>query len=321
MSDEIRAKISASKMGHTVSVETREKLSVKNLGNQASFETRAKISSVLKGHPYWGLEHHPYYGPEHQSPETVEKRAASNRGKLRSDAIREKMSIAQKGHKVSPETRTKLVAANIGKHPSSETLAKMSESHSNQSEETRAKISAALTGHPKWGPEHQTAETRLKMSIAQKGRKASPETCAKLSAARIGFKFSPEALAKMSTSHIGQTAWNKGKPMSEASRVAIFSVEAQARSAAKRWKGGDKVSSAKSHAKRRVLSFIPLNHWFVGCEGHHVDDTQVIHIPKKLHKSIPHNQWTGYNMAKINAIAYNFLFKQEVKAAMAQASA
>jgi hypothetical protein len=74
---------------------------------------------------------------------------------------------------------------------------------------------------------------------------------------------------------------------------------------------------ALRHAhKRRNLGFVLLNVPFVGCEGHHVDNEQVINMPKELHRSIYHRQDTGQGMAKINAIAYNFLFRQEVETAM-----
>jgi len=39
-------------------------------------------------------------------------------------------------------------------------------------------------------------------------------------------------------------------------------------------------------------------------------------MPKDLHRSVWHNQWTGQGMEQINAIAYNFLFKQEGELAM-----
>ncbi len=68
--------------------------------------------------------------------------------------------------------------------------------------------------------------------------------------------------------------------------------------------------------KRRNLGFVLLNAPFAGSEGHHVDPEQVINMPKALHRSIYHRQDTGQGMAKINAIAYNFLFKQEVETAM-----
>lgn len=78
------------------------------------------------------------------------------------------------------------------------------------------------------------------------------------------------------------------------------------------WKGGKSIRIRKENARRRILGFIPLNSWFDGCEGHHVDCEQVIFLPKELHRSIYHRQTDGRGMAKINAIAYNYLFKQEV---------
>lgn len=67
------------------------------------------------------------------------------------------------------------------------------------------------------------------------------------------------------------------------------------------------MSSRRGKAKRRVLGFIPLNSWFVGCEGHHINKSDVIYLPRKLHRSIWHNQWTGQGMAEINALAGAFL--------------
>ena len=56
-------------------------------------------------------------------------------------------------------------------------------------------------------------------------------------------------------------------------------------------------------AKRRVLGFIPMNQPFDGCEGHHLNQSDVIYIPKRLHRSVYHNVFTGKNMEKINALA------------------
>jgi group I intron endonuclease len=67
------------------------------------------------------------------------------------------------------------------------------------SEETRARMSAALMGHSSCG---HTAETRAKISASRKGLKASPETRAKMSAMRKGRKFGKEARANMSMSAI-----------------------------------------------------------------------------------------------------------------------
>jgi hypothetical protein len=151
-------------------------------------------------------------------------------------------------------------------------------------EETRAKISATMKGRAK------SLDARRRMSAAHKGAPSnflghhhSVEAKAKNSSARLGLKASPETREKMSASH---------------------------------WKGGAQVSSRKSMAKRRAYGFVPLNKPFFGCEGHHVDVDQVIYVPKELHRSVFHRQSGGRGMAKINAIAYNFLFRQEAEAAL-----
>lgn len=76
------------------------------------------------------------------------------------------------------------------------------------------------------------------------------------------------------------------------------------------------INNRKHKAKRRILGFVPLNQPFDGCNGHHIDRERVAYIPEVLHMSIRHNVWNGHNMAKINAVAFNFLFKQEVEAAL-----
>lgn len=68
-----------------------------------------------------------------------------------------------------------------------------------------------------------------------------------------------------------------------------------------------KVIQRKMKAKRRALGFIPLNKPFLGCDGHHVDKEHVVYVPHVLHKSVPHDIWTGRNMAEINAAVGNWL--------------
>jgi hypothetical protein len=155
--------------------------------------------------------------------------------------------------------------------------------------------------------QHMPEEQRVRLSLWHKGRVESPETRAKVSAAGKG-----------------RPAWNKGIPhsaesrakMSLASKGKAKSAEHCAHISAGRWKGGRKATQRKSNAKqaagRRLLGFVSLNAWFPGSAGHHVDNEQVIHMPKALHNSVYHNQHTGRGMAKINAIAYNYLFKQEL---------
>lgn len=63
----------------------------------------------------------------------------------------------------------------------------------------------------------------------------------------------------------------------------------------------------KHVAKRRVLGFNALNSHFVGSEAHHINRNDVIYIPKELHRSVYHDQWTGKNMDKINVLACEWL--------------
>ena len=64
--------------------------------------------------------------------------------------------------------------------------------------------------------------------------------------------------------------------------------------------------------RRHNLGFNPLNEWFEGSNGHHINFNDVIYIPKDLHRSIPHCLETGKNMALINSIAYQFLVENYI---------
>lgn len=72
-----------------------------------------------------------------------------------------------------------------------------------------------------------------------------------------------------------------------------------------------KESIRKGQSKRRDLKFNPLNNPFENCEGHHIDKTNVIFIPKELHRSVSHNIWTGRNMHEINTLAINYYWKEK----------
>ncbi len=136
--DEHRAKISAAKMGHQVTVETRAKLSCALKGRPASPETRIRLSLSLVGN----------------------KRSV---GRRHSDETKAKMSAAHKGHKY-----------NVGRKLTAEHKAKISAIHKGKqytlghklSEEHKAKISAANKGRV------YSPETRLRMSEAAKLREA-----------------------------------------------------------------------------------------------------------------------------------------------------
>lgn len=65
--------------------------------------------------------------------------------------------------------------------------------------------------------------------------------------------------------------------------------------------------SKKRNARRREYGFIPLNEWFEGCEGHHIDTQRVIYIPKELHHSVWHSVNLNINMDIINKLAFDYL--------------
>jgi len=143
------------------------------------------------------------------------------------------------------------------------------------------------------------------------GSHMTVEHKAKLSLAHMGQIMSPETRAKLSVSHKGKTTWSKGIPVPESVRAKISaSLRGRPKSPetlAKLWKGGPQVSGRKRGAKRRLLGFNPLNSWFVGCEGHHINPRDVIYLPRKLHRSIWHSQYTGQGMAAMNSLAGQFL--------------
>lgn len=183
--------------------------------------------------------------------------------------------------------------------------------------------SMAHLGQPSGNRGHRcTDEQRARMSIADKGRVVSPETRAKISAAHIGCIISSETRAKQSVAA-------KKRGLSESFRAVRmrgsrlgthWSDEAKAKQFVSHWKGGRPVSAAKMNAKRRSMGYFNMNQWFDGAVGHHIDHERVIYMPRALHqgKGLSHNHWTGKGMARMNAVAFNFLFKQEVEAAMAK---
>ena len=135
-------------------------------------------------------------------------------------------------------------------------------------DDTKKKISATLMGHP------VSLETREKISRINRGRPMSSEAKAKISASEKGRTISAEWLARLGAAN---------------------------------WKGGREVTQRKHDAKRRTLGFLPMNTWFEGCEGHHINNNDVIYIPKEMHKGVKHDIWSGRNMEQINALACAWL--------------
>lgn len=75
----------------------------------------------------------------------------------------------------------------------------------------------------------------------------------------------------------------------------------------RRWRREHPANVKRSNTKHRGLGFVPLNEPFYGAEGHHLDKERVVYIPAELHKSIPHNVWTGLHMEEINRVALEWV--------------
>jgi len=121
-------------------------------------------------------------GTKH-TQETKNKISASNKGKPLSEEHKTKLSVSQKGRKHTDETKAKQSASAKGKKHTEKTKAKMRKP---RSDETKAKISATLTGK-KRGP--QSDETKAKISASNKGKPRKPqleESNAKRSATMTG---------------------------------------------------------------------------------------------------------------------------------------
>lgn len=155
MTAETRAKIGAASKGKIVSKETIAKMLRAREWYVMSDETRKKISIGNKG--------------KKLSLETIEKYKARkgvlhhNFGKKASDYVKQRISESNKGvnrhppgYGPSQEARDKALIANLGKKHSIETKNKMSDAHRGRkfTDETKAKISASLTNHPKFCKEY-----------------------------------------------------------------------------------------------------------------------------------------------------------------------
>jgi group I intron endonuclease len=158
------------------------------------------------------------------SAETRAKISAALIGKSVSAETRAKLSAAQKGNKhllgyvPTAETRVKISAANRGKAPwnkgkkhpySAETLKKIGMANKKRvvSAETRAKMSSAQKGNKYTLGHKLSVEHKAKIGAAGKGRRHSAETRAKMSQSQqisVAHKVamaSPGVRAKMSASH------------------------------------------------------------------------------------------------------------------------
>jgi hypothetical protein len=145
-SDEMKAKISASKSGDNCSEETRAKISKARSGKPRSEETKAKISAANIG------ENNPMYGTKgHKCP---------NFGKTFTEEHKAKIAAAQMGEKNHNYGKTGKNSANYGKHPTNETKEKIAKSLRGEKNSLYGKTGKK---HPMYGYKF-SAEQRQKMS-------------------------------------------------------------------------------------------------------------------------------------------------------------
>ncbi len=175
-----RARHSAAQMGHIVTPEARAKMSVARKGKKASPETRAKMSLAQKG--------------KVMPPEAIAKIAAANKGRKATPEARKNMSIAQlKRPPTTDQTRARISAASKNQSPESRAKAALANKGRKHTQEAIARMSVAQLNRPPI-----TEEARKNMSAAQKGKKLTPEHRAKISAGGIGRIVSLEGRENMS---------------------------------------------------------------------------------------------------------------------------
>lgn len=121
-----------------------------------------------------------------------------------SQELRDRLSLASKGKKMTEQIKQKLRDINLGKK---------------MSEDSKLKMSLIAKGNKHSLGTRCSDEKKLKISIANKGRKKSDETIAKL---RISKKnISDETRKKMSIAKKGKVSNRKGAKLSEETKLKI----------------------------------------------------------------------------------------------------
>ncbi len=170
-SEETIRKMSESLTGRQMSDEAKEKISKALTGVVQSEEKKARISATLMGHP------------------------VSDESRLKMSCSRKGMEPWNKGKQVmTDEQKEHLRQVNLGKEIPQETRDKISKALTGQqrespSQEVRDKISATLMGNVPWNKGKELSEEHCKnLSTSHMGKKQSPETVAKRTASTLATK-------------------------------------------------------------------------------------------------------------------------------------
>lgn len=148
------------------------------------------LAKEIDLHTRFDVKTHPLFF--NLANQTSTRFTTAGKGRIVSQATREKIARALKGVAKSAETRANMARAIPSRRGvSMETRQKMSQAKRAMSDETRAKMSHTHLGVGK------SAETRAKMSQAHLGKPLSPETRAKMSKSRQGKTHSLETREKI----------------------------------------------------------------------------------------------------------------------------
>ena len=149
----------------------------------------------------------------HHSAEARERIGLAGVGRFVSDATRVKLSLSGKGKRRSPEACARMGAARRGfplspNHRAKLRAAKLGKKRGPMSDTTKAKISAATTGHPGYmaGQRH-TVEAKARMSIAQRGKVVTAESRIRISEA-VKKAWANDPRYRISVSDGVRQRWN-----------------------------------------------------------------------------------------------------------------
>jgi hypothetical protein len=170
------------------------------------WQVRDNLHFANKGH---ANEEFSFAGRKHSNKSKI-KISESLKKRLEEPLLRQKWSNAQKGKKLSEETKLKISRATTGKKKSEETKLNMSKAQKGKiiSQETKIKLSEIMK------KTMSNLEARERISKANKGKKVSEETKWKISIAKKGKPLSEETKLKISNSQ-------KGKKLSQETKIKI----------------------------------------------------------------------------------------------------
>lgn len=195
----------------------------------------AAVGAALKGHPVAAATREKLRAAflgRPRCPEAAKRAAEANRGQMRTEEQRARMSASQignqnaKGRKISDETRAKLSAWQVGRKMPPEAVAKTAEANRGRplSDEHRAKLSAIKKGRSP-SREHRAAlaaalkgriiteDAREKQRQAMTGRRQDRDVIARRAAAVKGQQRTPEQRARISAA--AKANWERRRALQE----------------------------------------------------------------------------------------------------------